>query len=62
MISALLGIVVLVGAIASLRAMLPKAGKVHPLATAPILESVIPLAIVTFITMGLALIFSAFAA
>jgi hypothetical protein len=31
------------------------------LATAPILESVIPLAIVTFITIGLALILSSFA-
>jgi p-aminobenzoyl-glutamate transporter AbgT len=62
MIRALIGIVVLVICAALVRAVMPKDGKVHPLATAPVLESVIPLSIIVLIVAGLALIFSAFTA
>jgi hypothetical protein len=58
MILVLIGIAMLAAAIALLWVMLPKDGQLHRLATAPVLESVIPLTIVTGIAIGLALIFS----
>jgi len=62
MIRALAGAIILAASIGGLRAMLPKGGQVHPLATAAVLESVIPLSIVTAFIIGLALIFSALVA
>ena len=43
---ALVGILLIAAAVVVLRAMLPKNGQVNRLATAPALESVIPLGIV----------------
>ncbi len=50
------GIILIAGAVAALRAMLPKDGRVHRLATAPVLESVIPIGIVAAMAFGLVLI------
>jgi hypothetical protein len=58
MILLVVGIAMVTGAIGLLWVMLPKDGQPHRLATAPVLESVIPLTIVTGFAVGLALIFS----
>ena len=62
MIRALAGAIILAASIGGLRAMLPKDGQVHRWATAVVLESVIPLSIVTAFVIGVALIFSSFVA
>jgi hypothetical protein len=58
-VKAFVGIILIAAAVAALRAMLPKDGKVHRLATAPVLESVIPLGIVAAMAFGLVLIAAA---
>jgi hypothetical protein len=51
-----IGVILIVAAILGLRIMLPKNGKVHRLATAPVLEDVIPFAMTAGLFVGLVLI------
>lgn len=44
---------------AALRTMLPKNGVIHPLARKPGLDSLIPIAIITALAIGIALVISA---
>ena len=50
------GAVLIVAAVAVLRALRPKDGRVHRLATAPVIEDIIPFGIVAGLALGLILI------
>jgi hypothetical protein len=52
----IVGAVLMLTAVAVLRALRPKDGKLHPLATAPVLEDVIPFVVVAGLFVGLILI------
>jgi hypothetical protein len=54
--AAIAGVLVLIGSGGVLWLLLPRNGKMHRLATAPYLEIVIPLLLVTSIPVGLGLI------
>jgi len=54
----LFGLVILGGAIAALRYMLPRNGVTVRAATMPVLESVIPIGIIAGIAVGIALMFA----
>ena len=56
MLSILSGAVLFGAGAAGLWHLLPRNGRVHPLATMPFLESMIPIAIVSVSAIGLALI------
>ena len=58
LIGVLIGVLIVAASIAAFLALLPKDGKVHRLATAPILESIIPLGIVAGLAVGTALTLS----
>lgn len=58
MIRIIVGLLIVVGSIGLLWVMLPTNGKLSRLATTPILESILPLVIVSGFAVGLALIFS----
>jgi hypothetical protein len=57
---ALAGILLLVISIGCFVYILPRKGKVHPWAVLPVIESVIPLAIITGAVFGVAAIVAAF--
>ena len=58
MIAALIGVLIVAASIAVFLMLLPKNEKVHRLATAPVLESIIPLGIVAGFAVGTALTLS----
>lgn len=58
MLSIISGLVVAGGGVSGLWYFRPRNGQVHPLATAPVLDSVIPIAIVCALAIGGALIIS----
>lgn len=58
MIAALIGVLIVAASIAVFLMLLPKNGKVYRLATAPVLESIIPLGIVAGFAVGTALTLS----
>lgn len=58
MLSFLLGIAITAAGISGLWYFMPTNGKVHPLAVVPFLDSVIPVAIVSALGAGVALIVS----
>jgi hypothetical protein len=60
MVSILSGIGLVAVGGASLWYMMPTNGRTHPLAKLPILDSMIPVAIISALTIGLALIISGF--
>jgi len=55
---ALIGIVFMIASGAAFWQLLPTNGRIHWLATAPFLESIIPLCIVSGFAIGLALVFA----
>ena len=60
MVFAVPGLVLLVLSVAAMMFMLPRHGKVHPWATMPYLDSIIPLAIITGLVFGGAMVVVAF--
>ena len=56
--TAIVGIVFIVASCAVFWRLLPTNGKLHRLATAPFLESIIPISIVAGFAIGVALIFA----
>ena len=60
MLSIVSGIIVIGGGAAGLWCMLPRDGVTHPLAKKPLLDSLIPIAIVSALAIGVALIISGF--
>ena len=54
----IVGIVFIAASVGALWRLLPSEGRLHPLATAPVLESVIPICIVGGFAIGMALIFA----
>jgi len=60
MLSILAGVIVAAGGGAGLWYFLPNNGVVHPLATKPLLDSMIPITIVCALVIGVALIISGF--
>lgn len=56
--TAIAGIVFIIASCAVLWRLLPTNGKVHRLATAPFLESIIPICIVAGFAIGVALVFA----
>lgn len=56
MISLVSGLVITGAGGAALWAMMPKNGTVHPLARKPLLDTLIPIAIITALAIGIALI------
>ncbi len=61
MLSIISGIVVAGGGGAGLWYMMPRGGVIHPLAKKPLLDSLIPIAIVAALAVGVALIVAGFA-
>jgi hypothetical protein len=58
MISIISGLVVTGAGAGGLVYFMPRGGRVHPLATAPLLDSIIPIGIVSALAIGIALIVS----
>jgi hypothetical protein len=58
MLSVLSGLAVTGGAGAAVWYLKPRNGQVHPLAVAPVLEWLIPIAIVSALSLGIALVVS----
>lgn len=52
----IIGVILIVLAVVVLRMLLPKNGRLHPLATAPVLEDFIPFGIVASLSIGVILI------
>lgn len=52
----IIGVLILLGACGTFRLLLPRNGKTHPLATAPYLSTIIPLAMVISVAVGGALL------
>ena len=57
----LIGLVLFAGAAALFWYLLPTEGRLHPLATAPVLESLLPIAIIVGFAAGLAMMLGFFA-
>lgn len=58
--TAVLGVLLIAGTTALLFFMLPKQGRSHRLATAPVFQVAIPIAIITGYALGITFVFSSF--
>jgi hypothetical protein len=57
---AILGLVIVAATILTFWRLLPKDGKIHPLATAPFLESIIPIGLIAGLSFGLVMMATVF--